>query len=404
MEQQVVKPGSWLSRLFLRGDAYGAWMIRSRSSVEQRDVDILDRVTHSPRSLGFALGLVLSVGLLILLCNAIVVDEVALWRVEGRLQSRFSLDWAAPTAADWLRAGILAPVLVWCVLDIWLGYRKYLGKFRYYLLQSVGVALVPTVLAAFVMGSRQGWHSAISVLTMAGFLTVLCTLLLVAAVRLVAHRRQLRRNEEQELLRAEAESERLARRLSEAHLRLLQAQIEPHFLFNTLGAVQQLAEAGAPRASALTASLIHFLRGSMAQMRAEQVGLGEDFILVEAYLRVMQARLGDRLRFALALPQELAGQRIPTMMLLTLVENAIKHGIEPALRGGRIDLQAFASDGQLHVQVSDTGQGVSNQSDGGVGLANIRERLRLQYGDKAELQIPEAQIEGFTATLRLPLE
>ena len=135
-------------------------------------------------------------------------------------------------------------------------------------------------------------------------------------------------------LQREAEQAKLARELSESQLRLLRAQIEPHFLFNTLGAVQQLAQHGAPRAAELTANLIDFLRSSMRDMRSEQVSLAAEFGLVESYLKVMQVRLGERLRFSLQLPRALEQVQLPTMILLTLVENAIKHGIEPSLRGG----------------------------------------------------------------------
>lgn len=215
-----------------------------------------------------------------------------------------------------------------------------------------------------------------------------------------------RQREHDELLRqaqADAERERLARQLSEARLRLLEAQIEPHFLFNTLGAVQQLAEQGAPRAANLTAHLIQFLRGSLAQMRAETVTLGEDFQLIEAYLQVMQVRLAARLQFSLQLPADLAQQRVPAMMLLTLVENAIKHGIEPALRGGSVQVSVATSAGQLCIDVADSGQGLGESlGASGVGLQNIRERLRLAFGEAAELHLFNNDSGGATARLQLP--
>jgi signal transduction histidine kinase len=200
-------------------------------------------------------------------------------------------------------------------------------------------------------------------------------------------------------LEQEAEAERLARQLSDAQLRLLQAQIEPHFLFNTLGAVQQLAEDGAPRAAELTADLIQFLRSSLVQMRSETVTLAEDFALVGAYLRVMQARLGSRLSFTLSLPDALYERQVPTMMLLTLVENAIKHGIEPALRGGTITVSAIEADGVLRVIVADDGVGLSDSPHDGVGLQNIRDRLRLAYGERAGVALAPCEGGGASATL-----
>ncbi|WP_265584052.1 sensor histidine kinase [Chitinimonas koreensis] len=147
------------------------------------------------------------------------------------------------------------------------------------------------------------------------------------------------RNREESLqiakLEADNQRERLGRELAESQLKLLQAQIEPHFLFNTLGALQQRAEGRAPEAAALAADLIRFLRGSMDNLRTERTTLGDDFRLAAAYLGVMQARMGERLRFELALPEALATRQVPTLMLLTLVENALKHGIEPHPPGAR---------------------------------------------------------------------
>jgi sensor histidine kinase YesM len=202
------------------------------------------------------------------------------------------------------------------------------------------------------------------------------------------------RNRQHEALTAQlqrdAEAERLARELSESQLRLLRAQIEPHFLFNTLGAVQQLAEHGAPKAAELTANLIAFLRASLSDMRSDQVSLDTEFGLVEAYLRVMQVRLGARLRIRLSLPADLAQARVPSMILLTLAENAIKHGIEPALRGGEVLVSAEAVDGTIRLRVQDSGVGMSATPGEGMGLDNVRRRLQLAHGDKASLALHDA--------------
>ncbi|MEX5746101.1 sensor histidine kinase [Massilia sp. X63] len=203
-------------------------------------------------------------------------------------------------------------------------------------------------------------------------------------------------------LQRDAERERLARELSESQLRMLRAQIEPHFLFNTLGAVQQLALEGAPRAAALTADLIAFLRASFSDMRCAQMSLASEFATVESYLRVMQARLGARLRFALSLPDALAPVEVPSMIVLTLVENAIKHGIEPALRGGEIRVRAEAEDGLLRIGVHDSGVGMSATPGNGAGLDNVRRRLQLAYGDAAGLALREAE-PGLVAEITLPL-
>ncbi|QYF95581.1 histidine kinase [Massilia sp. PAMC28688] len=216
------------------------------------------------------------------------------------------------------------------------------------------------------------------------------------------------RNQQYEALTAtmqlEAERERSARIMSESQLRLLRAQIEPHFLFNTLGAVQQLAQDTAPRAAELTANLIAFLRSSLDGMRRDTVTLRDDFALVEAYLQVMQMRMGTRLRYRLDLPAALAAQEVPSMMLLTLAENAIKHGLEPALRGGEMTVSAALEQGVLHLSVRDSGVGLSAQPGNGEGLANIRQRLQLAYGNAASLALTEMDAGGVAADILLPLE
>jgi len=203
-------------------------------------------------------------------------------------------------------------------------------------------------------------------------------------------------------MQRDAEQDRLARALSETQLRLLRAQIEPHFLFNTLGAVQQLAEDKAPRAAELTANLIAFLRASLDEMRNDTVTLADDFKLIDAYLRVMHVRLGARLRFTLVLPTELAQVRLPSMLLLTLVENAIKHGIEPALRGGEVRVSADQADGVLHVRVEDSGIGLQDNVLDGTGLANARRRLALAHPGAATLSLLALE-DGTLAEITLPL-
>jgi len=204
-----------------------------------------------------------------------------------------------------------------------------------------------------------------------------------------------------EQLQRDAERDRLARELSEAQLRVLRAQIEPHFLFNTLGAVQQLAADGAPRAAALTADLIAFLRASFSDLRCEQLTLKSEFATVAAYLRVMQARMGARLRFELALPEDVAHIGVPSMLVLTLVENAIKHGIEPSLRGGEIRVSAAALGGAVRIRVHDSGVGMAATPGSGAGLDNVRRRLQLAYGEDARLVLHEAD-PGLVAELHIP--
>ncbi|WP_269530837.1 sensor histidine kinase [Chitinimonas sp. BJYL2] len=333
-----------------------------------------------------------------------IVTPMALLSLVGLLMPLF---W--PHKFSWIEGVVLVNLLGlsfgFGLLAAWFNYSKLVKQgwktFLKVIVLATAGAFFGAGIAALVDGKDMlGMFERIGkTIAIAGAGTGVVYALLVGAIgRFRAHIYE----QEAARLQAETERERLARQLSESQLRLLQAQIEPHFLFNTLGAVQQLAETGAPKAAELTAHLIQFLRGSLAQMRAEQVSLEEDFALISAYLHVMQSRLGNRLDFALDLPAALVRRQIPTMMTLTLVENAIKHGIEPAVRGGDIRVSAATlANGQLCISVVDTGKGLNPGWQSGVGISNIRARLQLQFGDTARLDLHED--EGATrATLTLP--
>lgn len=232
--------------------------------------------------------------------------------------------------------------------------------------------------------------------------------LLTAALLQLRRNLLIRKNEE---LKALARQERVARQLTDAKLRLMQAQVEPHFLFNTLASVQHLAEARSPEASKLTAQLITFLRGGLSGLREECTTLEREFSMVESYLLIMKTRMDERLEFSLDLPRALVNESIPPAMLISLVENAIKHGLEPQPAGGRIDVVAQRTvDGRLTICVSDTGRGVvqadglMNRLESGVGLGNIRDRLQAIYGERAALKTMANMPRGFVATLSVPAE
>ena len=202
---------------------------------------------------------------------------------------------------------------------------------------------------------------------------------------------------------AQADVATLERRLVEAQMATLQAQIEPHFLFNTLALIGQLIETDPPQAAKVHMHLIDYLRATMPQLRSSGGGtLGRQVELSRAYLAIMQARMKDRLAVSFDVPEYLDQAPFPPMMLPTLIENAIKHGLEPKIEGGRIDVRAFLIDGKLQVDVRDNGVGFNMHAGDGVGLANIRERLHLLYGSDAELVI-EAPVEGGAlASIRVP--
>ena len=173
-----------------------------------------------------------------------------------------------------------------------------------------------------------------------------------------------------------AETEQLERTVLEARMEALQAQIEPHFLFNTLASIDQLIQTDPPRASRMQQSLIRYLRSAMPQMRdGSRPTLGQQVNLCSAFLEIMAVRMEGRLQPVVSVPEGLKSAVFPSMMLQTLVENAIKHGLEPKPEGGRLEIGAEIVDGQLAVHVLDTGVGFMPKAEGGVGLANIRERL-----------------------------
>ncbi len=203
-----------------------------------------------------------------------------------------------------------------------------------------------------------------------------------------------------------AETEQLQRTVVEARMQALQAQIEPHFLFNTLASVDQLIQTDPPRASKMQRSLIRYLRSAMPQMRdaSARPTLGQQVDLCTAFLEIMAVRMEDRMQSVVNVPDGLRSALFPSMMLQTLVENAIKHGLEPKGEGGRIEIRAEVADGQLAVHVLDTGVGFAPKAEGGVGLANVRERLGALYGERAELVIAVPETGGTCATIKVPYE
>ena len=202
-----------------------------------------------------------------------------------------------------------------------------------------------------------------------------------------------------------AETEQLERTVVEARMEALQAQIEPHFLFNTLASIDQLIQTDPRRASQMQKSLIRYLRSALPQMReGMRATLGQQLNLSNAFLEIMAIRMEARLRSVVDVPEGLKSAVFPPMMLQTLVENAIKHGLEPKTTGGTLSIGAEVIDGQLAVHVADDGMGFAPKAEGGVGLANIRERLKAMYKDRAELIISVPPLGGTCATIKVPYE
>ena len=206
-----------------------------------------------------------------------------------------------------------------------------------------------------------------------------------------------------------AEREAMERQLVQAKLQVLQAQVEPHFLFNTLAAVDYLIETEPPRASKMQKALITYLRGALPQLRQESSTVGREMRLIRSYLELLKMRMEERLEVEYAIPESLESAEFPPMMLQSLVENAIKHGIEPKPEGGKIRVAAGVQNTQLWVEVSDTGVGVPDgdlldgpTSGTGVGLQNIRERLAMLYPGKSRLMLISDPSKGTVLKITVP--
>lgn len=220
------------------------------------------------------------------------------------------------------------------------------------------------------------------------------TLLLVVVLTASQRREQVAR--ELALAQSRAEQEQAKREASEARLRLLQAQIQPHFIFNTLAAVQHWVDTGDARASPLLRQLSAFLRGSAELMLQPQVSLAEELRLVEHYLAVMQARWGHRLRYQLDIDTACAAQaQLPPGIVLSLVENALEHGIAPTLDGALLQLTLQAQpEGGWRLLIEDGGVGLAAGWQEGLGLSNSRARLQGVFGDRAQLSLGPRDDEG----------
>jgi len=207
---------------------------------------------------------------------------------------------------------------------------------------------------------------------------------------------------------AAAERESMQRQLSEAKMQAMQAQVEPHFLFNTLASVEHLIETDPPRASAMQRTLIQYLRAVLPQMRDNNLvtNLGREVDMVKAYLDLLKMRMEERLTVELTVPDGLRSAAFPPMMLQSMVENAIKHGLECKPEGGHLRVTAEIVDSRLRVTVADDGVGfgVMPSKGTGLGLSNIRERLQLLHGEAGQLHIAANSPSGVIATIEVPYQ
>jgi signal transduction histidine kinase len=222
----------------------------------------------------------------------------------------------------------------------------------------------------------------------------------IALGALVWQKEALAREQALALDLARSEADRLA---LDARLNLLQAQVAPHFLFNTLANVQALVEAGSPKAPEVLRSLVAYLRAAVPRLHDPVTTLGQELDLVRAYLELMRTRMPDRLSFEVKAPDDVRALRCPPMTLLTLVENAVRHGIDPSEEGGSIAVDVRLTEGRCWIRVADSGIGLKGANRGlGTGLATLRERLALVFGEEAQLAIRAREPRGTVVELTFP--
>jgi len=278
-------------------------------------------------------------------------------------------------------------------------------------LQVVAVAAAVPISAAIAytittIGEPQHWWQTPGRLSGFGSMTVL-GLLVSPWIAVASLLRQIKDEAHKQALKFELDRSHYERNALDARFRLLQAQVAPHFLFNTLANVRELVSIGSPRAAPVLESLIAYLRASVPRLNEPSSTLGQELELVQAYLEVMQMRMPDRLKFNVEADDAARAAKCPPMTLLTLVENSMRHGIDPAEEGGSIEVRALVRDGRVRAVVTDTGMGLTRSNEAiaglGTGLANLRERLQLAFGGDATLTLSENQPHGVLAEIDFPV-
>jgi Histidine kinase len=370
--------GPWMKRYLTWASPY-----YDKFSPERRlEVAEIDRWLYSRKSIGFIIGLIGSaIGLFLGL------------RAAG-LSNVFA---ALATAVAYVLV-LVAVSSTWFAGDILIDRRPkfvrqspLLAAFYFLLMGYIG-ALIGFVFGAYMASKESFTVDRTLSLFVEGFAktapaAAALAFLMVGAVciTLVIKKQQLQFRLSR--LNNEANTQKNLNALNEAKLRLLQAQIKPHFLFNTLAALQYWTDTGDARASGLLKSLTAFLRGSTDSMDNELIDLSDEVALVSEYLKIMQYRMDKKLNIEINLDKNAEQAKIPPALLLTLVENAVEHGIEPSLNGGLIQIDAVVVDAVLKLTVKNTGSALGYQFCEGVGLKNSRERIRALYGEQAVFEL-----------------
>ena len=330
----------------------------------------------------------------VLAAYAAISVAVALVVMALRPQSRFGL------VLFFSASGVLYLAITF--ISAWYGYRKWSTK-PVWMIFAILIALVMVggamgFISATLGDGRKLAEISMEKYTRAAAITFLLGFFFAALLVGISRMRLRDASQSAARLKAEAERERAARQGVQAELKLLQAQVEPHFLFNTLSNVRYLVQTGSPDALAMLDHLIKYLRNALPEIRSDGSTLGREAELARAYLEIMKLRMGGALEFAIEVPAALAQQPFPALMLITLVENAIKHGVAPVGKG-RVAVRAIETPGGVRLEVEDDGRGLVEPVGQGVGLANIRERLRALHGEHASLALQGAASGGTLATI-----
>ena len=279
-----------------------------------------------------------------------------------------------------------------CMIAEWMpnGMRKIASLvFSLPVSVAIGLSLAYAITGIDGWKGPQAWQS----MAIGLFFGVIGAIAYMLADRLAAETKH------RQLIKSESEKREI-----EAHLKLLQAQIEPHFLFNTLANVSSLIHSNPALAKDLLERLNDWLRVALVRARSIEATLGDELVMLENYLAILKIRFGERLRWRIEASDRVRRIAFPPMPLQPLLENAIRHGIEPKVGGGEICIVADIEDSALHIEVSDDGMGLAVESgtDGGAGLTNVRARLAALFGDAGQLALHGNAAGGVTATLVLP--
>lgn len=317
--------------------------------------------------------------------------------------------WKTPRYGLFLRTIIvgLSATIAFSLFEVW--PRTLPRWFERWVLQvvAVGVFMPVTTLLIYLLstasGARPFWedHDRMDGWMMLTFLS----LLIAPWTALAAIVRQKEAFARHQKLAFALERSELERQALDAHLHLLQAQVAPHFLFNTLANVQALVDAGSPQASALLRSLVAYLRAAVPQLNEPAATIDRELQLVRPYLELMQMRMPDRLQYAINVDSSTRNVRCPPTTLLTLVENAVRHGIDPSEEGGTIDIDIERHSERCLIRVTDTGAGLHpSPSTLGTGLTTLRERLQMIFGDAAQLRLMSSAPRGAVVEVDFPAQ